>query len=344
MEIGNQIKQLRQRRGITQEAMAQHFGITAQAVSKWERGVATPDIAMLPGISAYFGVTIDELFAQSDDTRLERIQNMLWDVRFIPQSDVDTAREFLLEKSRREPDKGRALELLADLENHLAKEHHTKAAEYAKEALLREPMLRNAHGELIMGMDGHVVDWNATNHCHLIDWYKAFLSKHPECKNAYLSIMDQLIDDYRIAEANVYCDQYAEIDNTYRVQLYRGRIAWQDGRREEAFAIWEQMEQDFPEEWCVYHNIADYLLRSGEIGKVAAYYRKAIDIQAAPRYTDPFEALAQFYEMTEDYDSAIRILREQLYVFETEWHFTTGETADSVYREIARLEEKIKNR
>ena len=28
MEIGNQIRQLRMRRGITQEAMAQHLGIT----------------------------------------------------------------------------------------------------------------------------------------------------------------------------------------------------------------------------------------------------------------------------------------------------------------------------
>lgn len=77
MEIGNQIKSLRQRRGITQEAMAQHFGITPQAISKWERGVATPDISLLPDISAYFGVSIDELFALSDDKRMERIQNML---------------------------------------------------------------------------------------------------------------------------------------------------------------------------------------------------------------------------------------------------------------------------
>ena len=89
MEIGNQIRQLRLRRGITQEAMAQHFGITPQAVSKWERGAGTPDIAMLPDISAYFGVTIDELFALSDDTRMERIQNMIWDVRYFDPADVD---------------------------------------------------------------------------------------------------------------------------------------------------------------------------------------------------------------------------------------------------------------
>lgn len=70
MEIGNQIKQLRQRRGVTQENLAEHLGVTPQAVSKWERGVATPDIAMLPEISAYFGVTIDALFAISDETRI----------------------------------------------------------------------------------------------------------------------------------------------------------------------------------------------------------------------------------------------------------------------------------
>ena len=34
MKIGKQIKQLRLRRGITQETLAQHFGLTSQAVSK----------------------------------------------------------------------------------------------------------------------------------------------------------------------------------------------------------------------------------------------------------------------------------------------------------------------
>lgn len=342
MEIGNQIKQLRLRRGITQETMAQHLGITPQAISKWERGAATPDISMLPEISAYFGVTIDALFALSDDTRMERIQNMIWDVRYIPQTDVDSAREFLLEKARREPEKGRPLELLAELENHLAGEHRSKAAEYAKEALLREPDLRWAHGELIAGMGGKIEDWNATNHYRLIDWYKTYLEQHPDCKNAYLTIMDQLIDDYRLEEADDYCTQYAAIDNTYRTPLYRGKIAWQAGKREEAFVIWQQMEQNFPNEWCVYHNIADFLLRAGKTEHVASYYRKAIDIQAAPRYTDPFEALAQYYEITGKYAAAVETLQEQLEVFDKEWNFTSGETADMVHREIARLKEKLK--
>lgn len=61
MEIGNQIKALRLRRGLSQETVAQQFGLTAQAVSKWERGAAMPDITLLPEIAAYFGVSIDAL-------------------------------------------------------------------------------------------------------------------------------------------------------------------------------------------------------------------------------------------------------------------------------------------
>ena len=94
MEIGKQIKQLRQKRGITQDAMAQHLGLTPQAISKWERGVATPDIVLLPDISAYFGVTIDELFSLSDETRMERIQNMLWDDRYYDPAEVESQGNF----------------------------------------------------------------------------------------------------------------------------------------------------------------------------------------------------------------------------------------------------------
>lgn len=341
MEIGNQIRQLRQRRGITQEALAEHLRVTPQAVSKWERGAATPDITLLPEISAYFGVTIDELFALSDETRMERIQNMLWDVRFLSQAEVESARTFLLKKAEKEPANGRPHELLADMENHIAREHQTKAAEYAMEALNRDPGLRNAYGELIWAMNGKVADWNGTNHCALIDFYQSYIEAHPDCRNAHMDIIDQLIDDYRIEDANAYCDRLAAINDSYRVPLYRGKIAWYDGRREEAFAIWAEMEQQFPEEWCVYHNMADFFVRSRKYEEAEIYYRKAIDVQKAPRFTDPFEALAQFYEMRGDYTAAVRTLEENLEVCDKEWHFNTGESADRIRREIERLKKKL---
>lgn len=64
MKVGENIRALRQRKGLTQEQVAQRLGVTYQAVSKWENGTNTPDIALLPEIAALFGVTIDALFTQ----------------------------------------------------------------------------------------------------------------------------------------------------------------------------------------------------------------------------------------------------------------------------------------
>ena len=153
MELGRQIKALRQGRGVTQEGLAEALGVTAQAVSKWERDAAAPDIQLLPALSAYFGVTIDELFALDDDTRMERIQNMLWDERALDRAVVERESRFLLEKARREPDSGRPWTLLAQLENHMAQEHRDRAAEYARTALTREPGQKDARRNRVMLTD-----------------------------------------------------------------------------------------------------------------------------------------------------------------------------------------------
>lgn len=61
MNIGLKIKELRKKRGITQEQLAQSMGISFQAVSKWENGVALPDITLVTVLASYFGVSTDEL-------------------------------------------------------------------------------------------------------------------------------------------------------------------------------------------------------------------------------------------------------------------------------------------
>lgn len=341
MEIGNQIRQLRLRRGITQEEMASHFGITAQAVSKWERGTASPDIGMLPGISAYFGVTIDELFALSDDTRMERIQNMIWDVRYLNGADVENARQFLLEKARREPENGRPHELLADLENHLAKEHHDRAAEYAMEALRRDPSLREAHSELAEAMGGICGDWNVDNHHALIRFYKGYIADHPECRNAYLWLMDQLLDAERLEEARHYLDAYARIDRSYRIPMYEGKLLWAAGDREVAMAVWDKMLRDFAEDWGAWMNMGDVMARCARFEEAKAYYREGLKHMQAPRFVDSLECIAQICEIQGDCTGAIAALEEELALFASDWNFTTGETADTVRREIERLKKLL---
>ena len=61
MTIGKRIAHLRKEKGLTQEELAQHMGISPQAVSKWENDQTCPDISALPKLARLFDVTVDEL-------------------------------------------------------------------------------------------------------------------------------------------------------------------------------------------------------------------------------------------------------------------------------------------
>lgn len=59
--LSKQLKKLRMEKGNTQEDLANHLGITTQAVSKWEREEGYPDITLLPAIASYYNVSVDDL-------------------------------------------------------------------------------------------------------------------------------------------------------------------------------------------------------------------------------------------------------------------------------------------
>ena len=60
-QLGARIAQLRRDQGLTQEMLAQRMGVSPQAVSKWERGLACPDLVFLDDLADLLDVTIEEL-------------------------------------------------------------------------------------------------------------------------------------------------------------------------------------------------------------------------------------------------------------------------------------------
>lgn len=48
--------------GLTQEQVAAHLGVTAPAVSKWETGATSPDIALLPPLARLLQTDLNTLF------------------------------------------------------------------------------------------------------------------------------------------------------------------------------------------------------------------------------------------------------------------------------------------
>lgn len=81
LKIGEKIKELRKSQDVTQEKLADYLNISYQAVSKWENGLALPDLSLIPALSNFFGVTSDYLLDISLDNKSEIIENVLKEAR-----------------------------------------------------------------------------------------------------------------------------------------------------------------------------------------------------------------------------------------------------------------------
>jgi len=60
--ISEKIKIYRKERLLTQEEFGNILGVSAQAVSKWEKELCYPDITFLPDLAAALGCGIDDFF------------------------------------------------------------------------------------------------------------------------------------------------------------------------------------------------------------------------------------------------------------------------------------------
>ena len=74
LKISENLKALRKERGNTQDELANHLGISVQAVSKWERGDGFPDITLLPYIASYYNVTVDDILGCNSLRKQEEIK------------------------------------------------------------------------------------------------------------------------------------------------------------------------------------------------------------------------------------------------------------------------------
>ena len=62
VKIGQFIAACRKEQGLTQEQLAEHLGVSKNAVSKWERGLNLPDVSLMQPLCARLEITLNELF------------------------------------------------------------------------------------------------------------------------------------------------------------------------------------------------------------------------------------------------------------------------------------------
>ncbi len=59
--ISENLKYLRKEKDLTQEEVAETIGVSAQSVSKWERGDTFPDITLLPALANLYKTSVDAI-------------------------------------------------------------------------------------------------------------------------------------------------------------------------------------------------------------------------------------------------------------------------------------------
>ncbi|MFC0015863.1 MULTISPECIES: helix-turn-helix domain-containing protein [Allobacillus] len=72
MFFGDKLKKEREKKGWSQDYLAEKIYVSRQSVSKWETGKNYPSIEVIINLSDLFGVTIDELL-RSDEELKEKV-------------------------------------------------------------------------------------------------------------------------------------------------------------------------------------------------------------------------------------------------------------------------------
>ncbi len=325
MNIGNKIKQLRQKSSLTQEQLADKLSVSAQSVSKWENSVAMPDITLLPLLAGVFGVSIDELFDLNVEEKFRRIEGRMEKEEELSADIFKEYEKFLLDEVAKKDNKYKATSLLAHLYHHKMEADAKRVRKYAEEAIMMCPEKKDCQWLLNMAAGQCVWDWNVSNHAPVIDFYKKVIKNDsgiPKTPMPYYYLIDNLLADSRVDEAEKYVDEMSGLPahNPILVPIYKAHIALAKHDVEKCEAIFFEGMKDFGDNESYLFEVAQYYAGKADYEKAIEYYEmswKAAE-KNKPRFIDTLEGIAAIYsilgdreKLVETYDRIIEILKDE---------------------------------
>ena len=345
MELGEKIKQLRHRSGLTQEQLAAKLGISAQSISKWENSVAMPDISLLPMIAGEFGVSIDELFDLTTEQKLYRIEKRIETDDEISEEKFKEYEEFLLLQLSENTNRVKILSLLAHLYHHRMESDARRVSKYAREAIMLKPEVKDCQWLLHMAEGERAWDWNVDNSASLIDFYKKVIENdkiEPPTPLPYYYLLDDLIADKRTEEARKYLEILKNIPahREFLVPIYEANIALAEFDEETADKIMTCGLERFSNDSAFIFEIAQYYARKCDYLKAIEYFEKSWELEEnkKPRYTDALFSIAIIYQILGDKENAVHTYDRILKCLREEWGFSKD---DKAYIETERDKMKL---
>ncbi len=340
MDIGKKIKTLRLAKSATQESLAQALGVTPQAVSRWETGAAMPDITLLPALSIYFGVRIDDFFELSDEAQLERIRNMTETEEFIPRADFDHAERYLKDRLALEPRNAESLTTLAALYNHRAEGYMRRSEALCKRALESDPTGNSGHSLLSYAANGACFDWCSYNHRELIDYYYDFVEKNPDYRPGYMWLLDNLIADLRLEEALDVIRRLRHVKSDYYPTMKEGFVRSLLGENEAAEALFAQALAEEPESLYAWSLLGDIRVKQRRYDEAIQCFEKSAALDPNPGFTDNYFSVAYICEMQGKWGKAADAYEKALEVYCANKNLDEGFGVDQLRNAILRCRAK----
>lgn len=97
VKMGEIIREARKKKGLTQKDVASHLHITDRAVSKWERGICAPDLALLEPLAEILNLSITELITGETEHAGENNEK----VEYVVKETIEYSKQENTEKKKK---------------------------------------------------------------------------------------------------------------------------------------------------------------------------------------------------------------------------------------------------
>ncbi len=321
LNLGNVLRRLRTERGMTQEELAAYAGVSFQAVSKWETGTTTPDIALLPKLAVFFGVRIDDLFGITDKDELERVDFILEHER-LTEENFAYSKKVLDKALENHPDDVRVLKTYARL--YLAKNQRDRLA---AGRMLRQAMAEMPSDDEIFLLYRQVC---GTETDDFLRDCMPYLEKVPPNSRLYELLIGTMIERRQFDRAETVIAAYEKNGHSAMAAVFRGDIALACGDVEKAVGFWETVDKH---DHKGQYETGERFVKINAADKAVTAFERSFAAAEVPRDLSAVYSLAFLHERLGNREQAKATWQTILDVLASDWNTVDGETVDWAKRE-----------
>ena len=321
LNLGTSIRRLRTERGMTQEDLAAFAGVSFQAVSKWECGTTTPDIALLPKLAVFFGVRIDDLFGITDEDELERVDYLLGHER-ITEENFDYSKNVLDRALEHSPDDVRVLKTYARLYFAKNQRDRLEAGRILRQAMKTAPE-DDEIWLLYHQFCGKELD-------DFIRTCEPYLPMVPVTSRLYELLIAAMIERRYSDRAESLIEAYEPHCSTAMPSVFRGDLALAGGDTGKALAIWDSVDKG---DHKAQYELGERFVKINENVRAVTAFERSFAAADIPRDLSAMYSLAFLHECLGNRAEAKAAWQTILDVLASDWNTTDGETVDWAKRE-----------